>query len=133
MYEILLTKSIFFVVDVVRHYLVIGLTKSHSDAQKACQQGNTNLASFVSQDDIYRMKAETSLIDQSGSWYFWTGLKYAKSNDTWIFIDAADTTFAKSIVTLPENVHTDRCVRIHGDGKLSVTHCTDQYGFVCQV
>ena len=104
----------------------------HLEAQSECQKGNANLASFVSEDNIKRMADAVRLIDQSSSWYFWTGLRYTISSGTWSFIDGADITFAKSKVTLPEGVHQNQCVMINGDEQLSVTHCNGKRRFICQ-
>ena len=123
----------FFVLGV--NYQAWGDVKSHSNAQTLCQtRGGTNLASFVSQDNINRIEESIAQIQGSGSWDFWTGLKYTKSSDTWSFIDGTDTTFALSQVNLPEmqNVHTDQCMMIRGNGDLSITHCSESRRVVCQ-
>ena len=117
------------------NYQAWGDVKSHSNAQTLCQtRGGTNLASFVSQDNINSIVGSIAQIQGSGSWNFWTGLKYAKSSDTWSFIDGAETMFALSKVNLAQmqNVHNDQCMMIRGDGHLSITHCTESRRVVCQ-
>lgn len=106
---------------------------SHSEAQGACQKQHSggNLASFVSEDNINSMIESIEQIPGSERLYFWTGLKYTQANDTWSFIDGANTTLAVSIVRrLPTN---SSCVSIRGDGNLSVTLCGESKPFICQV
>lgn len=115
-------------------YFGWGESKQYSQAQALCQalEGGANLASFVNQDNINKIKESVENIDSS--WDYWTGLKYTKSSGIWSFIDGADTTFAVSKVTLPQNVHEDQCVKINGNnGQLSVTHCTEARPCVCQL
>ena len=107
---------------------------SHSEAENNCQQFNgAHLASFVNQSNINKIIESLLRVEPyDQSWYFWTGLMYAKSSGTWSFIDGADITFAVSKVSLPQDVHNDQCVKIRGDGNLSVTHCIEERPFVCQ-
>ena len=133
MYEIILT-GVFFVLG-VDYQASADVLKSHLEAPTLCQERtSTNLASFVSQDNINSFVESIAPIQGSGSWDFWTGLQHAKSNDTWSFIDGADTTFALSKVNLAQmqNVHNDQCMMIRGDGHLSITHCTESRRVVCQ-
>ena len=112
-------------------YFGWGQSKTYLQAQAFCQGiGGGNLASLVNQHNINSIVE--SVQDIGVSWYYWTGLTYTKSSGTWSFIDGADTTFAVAKVTLPEHVHNDQCVMIHGNGDLSVTHCTEVRPFVCQ-
>ena len=130
-YEILLAKLIFFALgDIV--YQAFGIPKSRSAAQTFCKKTNTSLASFVNQNNIESILDTITLINGNGSLYFWTGLKYTKSNCTWSFIDGADTTFAILKVILPKPVHNDQCVVIRGDGQLFGEDCAEGRQFVCQ-
>lgn len=115
----------------MRQYTAWTVFKSHSDAQTFCQAVGTNLASFVSEDNSNSMIESIRQVGGSDNSYYWTGLKYIKSSGTWSFIDGADTTFAVSKVTPPQNVHSDKCVMIRGDGQLFVTFCTEERRFVC--
>ena len=108
------------------------VSKSHSEAQKFCQQHNQSLASFISQENINYIKRVIQQMKIGSDVDCWTGLMYIESNDTWSFVDGADTTFAVSNVTRPQNIQNDKCVMIHSNGHLSVTHCTEIRPFVCQ-
>ena len=122
---------VLFVLGVVQ-YEVFNEQLSYSDAQSYCvNQNSLNLASFVSQDSLGNMISYIRS-QNSPSSYYWTGLKHTKSSNTWSFMDGADTTFAVSQVTLPSGAQNDQCVLISGTGELSVTHCTEGRGIVCQ-
>ena len=66
-----------------------------------------------------------------GSHYYWTGLMFTHSTDSWSFIDGTDTTFAMTKIT-PQTYHSNQCVMIRGDGILNPTHCTESRRHICQ-
>ena len=119
-------RYIFFVLGV--NYFGYGSSKSPSPAQGDCSQIGGNLASFVSQDDIDRI---ISVMPDS-SWYYWTGLKYTQSSNSWSFIDGTDTTFALSMIGA-QSYSSDKCVLIQSSGTFVPTHCTESRQFICQI
>lgn len=123
---------VFFGLGVVMYHVFNSPTSSYSEAQSFCMQYSMSLASFVDQENLNSMIDAIGRISNSQSSYYWTGLKHTKSSNTWSFTDGADTTFAVSQVTLPSGAHSDQCVLISGTGALSVTHCTEGRGIVCQ-
>ncbi len=108
-----------------------GSSASPSDAQVACSGTGGNLASFISQDDIDNMKN----VMPDPYWYYWTGLRYTKSSDSWSFIDGTNTVFALSkLPTLTtHSYHSDKCVKMRGNGALYPTHCTEVRHYICQI
>ena len=119
-----------FVVLGVQYVAFAQPVLTHSDAQTACQNTTMKLASFVSEDNINSFKDIVQNIDVS---FYWTGLKYTKSSDTWSFVDGADTTFAVANLTLPQSIYSDQCVMIHRNGNLvQLCSCTEGRPFVCQ-
>lgn len=68
----------------------------------------------------------------SGCPYWWTGLKYNKSADTWYFMDGTDTTFALSKVHGKQYFELDKCVVIRNNGTIYPIDCAEQNEFICQ-
>ncbi len=111
----------------VRFY-AFNFTRSYPAAQIFCENLNvSNLASFVSEDDINSMVK----VMPDPKLRYWTGLKYTHLNDSWSFIDGTDTAFALSKILMNATYHSDMCVLISGDG-IYPTHCTEVRLFICQ-
>ena len=110
------------------HYYAYGFIRSYPNAQALCENSNgSNLASFVSEDDIYSMVK----IMPDPNWGYWTGLKYTHLSDSWSFIDGTDTAFALSKILMNTTYHSDMCVLIRGDG-IYPRHCSEVRLFICQ-
>ncbi len=64
-------------------------------------------------------------------WYYWTGLRYTKSSESWSFIDGTDTVFALSKLSA-HSYHSDKCVKMLGNEALYPTDCNEVRPFICQ-
>ncbi len=109
-------------------YSAYGFTRSYSDAKTFCENlGGSNLASFVSEDDINSMVK----VMPDPNLGYWTGLKYTHLSASWSFTDGTDTAFALSKILMNATYHSDMCVLISGD-RIYPTHCTEARLFICQ-
>jgi hypothetical protein len=102
-------------------------TRTHTEAESFCQNINSKLATFTSQNDIDRIK---NVIPDMNHRY-WTGLKFTHLTGSWGFTDGTDTQFALTLITT-QSYHSDQCVLIQGSGALTPTHCTEGRKIICQ-
>ena len=113
----------------VEHYTFFHLRVSHSAAQKRCKYNGGNLVSFSSQE---KYDTISYLITRfSCCPYWWTGLKYYKSTDTWLFIDGTVTKFALSILYGNKYFQQDKCVVICKNGTIYPIDCAEESDFIC--
>ena len=120
--------ELFFVLGQVT-YQGFAISKSYSNAQIECARYGENLASFTNQDNIENIK---DVISPFGiDLHYWTGLRCTNSNNSWSFMDGADTNFAKSKIG-PQCNDSDKCVEISNNGQLFINVCSAEKGFICQ-
>ena len=124
----LICMGYFFVLGQVTYH-GFAIPKSNSNAQIECVRYSGNLASFTNQDNIENIKDVISLIGID--LHYWTGLRCTNSNNSWSFIDGADTNFAESKIG-PQCNDSDKCVEIGNNGQLSTTICSAEKRFICQ-
>ena len=120
------------VLGVKLYKIFLNFRASYSAAQTKCEHsgGGGHLVSFSSEEDFNTIHSILMQITCCSFW--WTGLRYTNSSDSWHFTDGADTSFALSVLRGKQYFERDKCVVIRSNGTIYPIDCEEESHCFCQ-